>query len=122
MHVGWAGLGWAGRILLCSVLRWLLLCGVLRWLPGCLAAWMPGIQVQASNRRKNQQTSSACPLPAPCLAVGFTYELCAGIIDKPGLDLQQITREEVGRLPLAVLCPCGRVPTLQQGSATRDAG
>ena len=29
-------------------------------------------------------------------AVGFTYELCAGIIDKPGLDLKQITREEVG--------------------------
>lgn len=28
-------------------------------------------------------------------AAGFTYELCAGIIDKPGLDLKQITREEV---------------------------
>lgn len=31
----------------------------------------------------------------PALAVGFTYELCAGIVDKPGLDLQQITKEEI---------------------------
>ncbi|EFN53752.1 hypothetical protein CHLNCDRAFT_58436 [Chlorella variabilis] len=31
----------------------------------------------------------------PALSAGFTYELCAGIIDKPGLDLKQITREEI---------------------------
>ncbi|XP_072424128.1 uridine diphosphate glucose pyrophosphatase NUDT14 isoform X2 [Chiloscyllium punctatum] len=31
-------------------------------------------------------------LPA---SVGVTYELCAGIVDKPGLSLQQIAKEEV---------------------------
>lgn len=35
----------------------------------------------------------------PCPAAGFTYELCAGIVDKPGLNLAQITREEVGGWP-----------------------
>ena len=45
----------------------------------------------------------ACACPA---AVGFTYELCAGIIDKPGLDLQQITREEVGCGVVPGLCLC----------------
>lgn len=29
------------------------------------------------------------------MAVGFTYELCAGIIDKPGLSLTKIMQEEV---------------------------
>ncbi len=33
-------------------------------------------------------------LPFALHAVGFTYELCAGIVDKPGLDLAQITKEE----------------------------
>ncbi|KAL4857064.1 TVP38/TMEM64 family membrane protein [Chlorella vulgaris] len=33
--------------------------------------------------------------PKPPLSAGFTYELCAGIIDKPGLDLKQITKEEI---------------------------
>ena len=52
-------------------------------------------------------------------AVGFTYELCAGIIDKPGLDLQQITREEVGWLPglrcaEPVLCCAGPQPITGQ--------
>lgn len=33
--------------------------------------------------------------PQPPLAAGFTYELCAGIIDKPHLDLKGIAHEEV---------------------------
>ena len=33
-------------------------------------------------------------LPAPPLSVGFTYELCAGIVDK-SKRLQQIAAEEV---------------------------
>lgn len=33
--------------------------------------------------------------PKPPLSIGFTYELCAGIIDKPDLDLKEITREEI---------------------------
>lgn len=32
------------------------------------------------------------------MAVGFTYELCAGIIDKAGLSLTKIMQEEVGYL------------------------
>lgn len=45
-------------------------------------------------------------------AAGFTYELCAGIVDKPGLNLKQITQEEVRRwmhsadvATLALPCP-----------------
>ncbi|XP_067847183.1 uridine diphosphate glucose pyrophosphatase NUDT14 isoform X2 [Heptranchias perlo] len=45
-------------------------------------------------------TSTGCPqspvaaelLPA---SVGVTYELCAGIVDKPSLSLQEIAKEEV---------------------------
>ncbi|KAL8168841.1 UNVERIFIED_CONTAM: hypothetical protein K2H54_019913 [Gekko kuhli] len=33
-----------------------------------------------------------CRLPA---SVGVTYELCAGIIDKPELSLEEIARQEV---------------------------
>lgn len=33
--------------------------------------------------------------PAPCLAAGFTYELCAGIADKHGLGVQEVMVEEM---------------------------
>lgn len=39
--------------------------------------------------------AEAAGQPKPPLSVGFTYELCAGIVDKPGLDLAQITKEEI---------------------------
>jgi UDP-sugar diphosphatase len=31
----------------------------------------------------------------PPLHAGFTYELCAGIVDKPGLDVRRIAHEEI---------------------------
>lgn len=33
--------------------------------------------------------------PSPPLSQGFTFELCAGIVDKAGLSLAEIAREEV---------------------------
>ena len=33
------------------------------------------------------------------LSAGFTFELCAGIVDKPGLSLAEIAAEEVGAGP-----------------------
>lgn len=41
------------------------------------------------------RAAEAAGQPKPPLSAGFTYELCAGIVDKPGLDLKQITREEI---------------------------
>lgn len=38
--------------------------------------------------------SSFTPTPSSLLA-GYTYELCAGLVDKKGKDLEQIAREEV---------------------------
>ncbi|NWT14203.1 NUD14 pyrophosphatase, partial [Vireo altiloquus] len=44
------------------------------------------------NQDKESFTSLENPLPA---VVGVTYELCAGIVDKPGLSLEEIACEEV---------------------------
>ncbi|KAM4899228.1 uridine diphosphate glucose pyrophosphatase NUDT14 [Sylvia borin] len=44
------------------------------------------------NQDKGSFPSLENPLPA---AVGVTYELCAGIVDKPGLSLEEIACEEV---------------------------
>lgn len=53
--------------------------------------------------------AEAAGKPRPPLSAGFTYELCAGIIDKAHLDLKGIAHEEVGgwlgRLVLWVLLP-----------------
>lgn len=48
------------------------------------------LQAYASAMKQNAEAG----LPAPPLSVGFTYELCAGIIDK-SKSLQQIAAEEV---------------------------
>ncbi|KAM7019971.1 uridine diphosphate glucose pyrophosphatase NUDT14 isoform X1 [Ammospiza nelsoni] len=44
------------------------------------------------NQDKESFPSLENPLPA---VVGVTYELCAGIVDKPGLSLEEIACEEV---------------------------
>ncbi|NWX35402.1 NUD14 pyrophosphatase, partial [Notiomystis cincta] len=44
------------------------------------------------NQDKESFSSLENPLPA---VVGVTYELCAGIVDKPGLSLEEIACEEV---------------------------
>ena len=41
-----------------------------------------------------REAAAAGAAPPP-LSVGFTYELCAGIVDKAGLDLAQIAKEEI---------------------------
>lgn len=38
-----------------------------------------------------EESSSQCP-PA---SAGITYELCAGLVDKPDLSLEEIARQEV---------------------------
>ena len=43
--------------------------------------------------------------PAPPLSVGFTYELCAGIVDK-SQSLKQIAAEEVYATHLPILSSC----------------
>ena len=48
-------------------------------------------------------------LPQPPLSAGFTYELCAGIIDK-SKSLEDIAREEVlSLLPCATKPVCSRM-------------
>lgn len=42
------------------------------------------------------RAAEAAGEPTPPMSVGFTYELCAGIVDKPGLPLTKIMQEEVG--------------------------
>uniref|UniRef100_A0A8C0UWW4 Uridine diphosphate glucose pyrophosphatase NUDT14 n=1 Tax=Cyanistes caeruleus TaxID=156563 RepID=A0A8C0UWW4_CYACU len=44
------------------------------------------------NQNKESFPSLENPLPA---VVGVTYELCAGIVDKPGLSLEEIACEEI---------------------------
>lgn len=39
--------------------------------------------------------AAAAGAPSPPLTSGFTFELCAGIIDKPGLSLEDIVKEEI---------------------------
>jgi UDP-sugar diphosphatase len=34
-------------------------------------------------------------LPRPPLSAGLIFELCAGIVDKPGLSLESIAKEEI---------------------------
>ena len=36
-----------------------------------------------------------CELNVACKPLGFTYEVCAGIVDKEGLSLADIASEEV---------------------------
>lgn len=39
--------------------------------------------------------SIAHATPAPPLTAGFTYELCAGLLDKPGKSVEETLQEEV---------------------------
>ena len=55
---------------------------------------MVNLQAYASALKQTEGEGS----PAPPLSVGFTYELCAGIIDK-SKSLQQIAAEEVSLSP-----------------------
>ncbi|KAL6771115.1 hypothetical protein ACKKBF_B33975 [Auxenochlorella protothecoides x Auxenochlorella symbiontica] len=41
------------------------------------------------------RAAEAAGEPTPPMSVGFTYELCAGIVDKPGLPLTKIMQEEI---------------------------
>lgn len=45
-------------------------------------------------------------LPPPPLSAGFTYELCAGLLDKAKTK-EQIVKEEVGTAPAGWDCNCG---------------
>ncbi|XP_071665823.1 uridine diphosphate glucose pyrophosphatase NUDT14 isoform X1 [Patagioenas fasciata] len=57
-------------------------------------------------RDQNMESFSHLPDPLPA-AVGVTYELCAGIVDKPKLSLEEIACEEI-------LEECGyRVPVTE---------
>lgn len=59
-----------------------------------LILFMRHLQAYASAMKQHEAEG----LPAPPLTVGFTYELCAGIIDK-NKSLQQIAAEEVRHHP-----------------------
>lgn len=65
------------------------------------------VQAYASALKQTEAES----LPAPPLSVGFTYELCAGIIDK-SKSLQQIAAEEVWQALASTLgMTCLGLPT-----------
>lgn len=56
----------------------------------CYYRLMVHLQAYASALKQTEDEG----LPAPPLSVGFTYELCAGIVDK-SKSLQQIAADEV---------------------------
>ncbi len=45
--------------------------------------------------------------PKPHISVGLTFELCAGIVDKPDLSLEGIAKEEILR-KLGLMCQSRR--------------
>lgn len=61
-------------------------------IPTTVLSYCPMVCLQAYASALKQTEGEG--LPAPPLSVGFTYELCAGIIDK-SKSLQQIAAEEV---------------------------
>ncbi|XP_053139915.1 uridine diphosphate glucose pyrophosphatase NUDT14 [Hemicordylus capensis] len=60
------------------------------------AVYMCEMERQCPQDFASNNQESWCPLPARVPAsVGITYELCAGIVDKPELSLEEIACEEV---------------------------
>ena len=67
-----------------------------KWMDGwilCAQIYAAYVQVYAAQLREAQAGGQ----PDPPLSVGFSHELCAGIIDKQK-PLQEIAHEEVGTL------------------------
>lgn len=58
-------------------------------------------QVYAAKLREAQASGA----PNPALSVGFSHELCAGIIDKDKA-LEEIAHEEVGQQLMLRHCMC----------------
>ncbi|XP_062432686.1 uridine diphosphate glucose pyrophosphatase NUDT14 [Rhea pennata] len=60
------------------------------------AVYMCEVERHCPQVFQNQDKENFCHLEDPLPAVvGVTYELCAGIVDKPDLSLEEIAREEV---------------------------
>lgn len=59
---------------------------------GASEATAPAAEPQEGQSAAEGESSSS---PWPPAAAGVTYELCAGLVDKPNLSLEEIARQEV---------------------------
>lgn len=59
------------------------------------SAEAPPTEVKVPEENQTGDSSEETSSPQPPASAGVTYELCAGLVDKPNLSLEEIARQEV---------------------------